>query len=211
MDMTGRTPQIIGIAGGSCAGKSWLAERLVESLQEKALRVSLDSFYLDQSHLSMEERARVNFDHPSAIDWPKFEKALRDCAGREVFSVPRYNFATHARENDDWAMEPAPVVIVEGLWLFRRPKIRELFALKIFIRSSEELCVARRLARDTQERGRSADQVRMQLERHTLPMFSRYVAPQEKWADVILEAPVSARDVSGILNKIAGKIHAVGI
>jgi uridine kinase len=207
--MDGMGPQIVGIAGGSCAGKTWLADRLNEELGSRAVRISLDSFYLDRSHLPAGRRARLNFDHPRMIDWARFEQVLRNCARRKGFSVPRYDFATHTRQPDEFACDPAPVVIVEGLWLFRTPAIRQWLTLKIFIRATEELCVARRLERDTRVRGRTRDQVLAQLERHTLPMFERFVAPQEKWADVVLEAPVSATEVSQLMNRIAENL--VGI
>ena len=88
-------PQIVGIAGGSCAGKTWLADRLSEPSGNDAVRISLDSFYLDRSYLSAGRRALLNFDHPRAIDWRSLERVLRKCAAREQFSVPRYDFATH--------------------------------------------------------------------------------------------------------------------
>jgi uridine kinase len=207
--MDGIGPQIVGIAGGSCAGKTWLADRLSEGLSGNAIRISLDNFYLDRSHLPAGRRARLNFDHPRMIDWALFEQALKNCASRKGFSVPRYDFATHARQGNELACNPAPVVLVEGLWLLRNPAIRRWLSLKIFIRAKRDLCVARRLERDTRERGRTRDQVLAQLERHTLPMFERFVAPQEKWADVVLEAPVSATEVSQLKNRIAENL--VGI
>lgn len=209
--MQGNGPQIVGIAGGSCAGKTWLADRIAESLGTKARRVSLDSFYLDRSYLPIGRRARLNFDHPRAIDWLHVETVLRDCAEQKCFTVPRYDFATHARVAGDSSFEPAPVILVEGLWLFRRAAIRDLFTLKIFIRAPRELCVERRLTRDTRERGRSREQVLEQMNRHTLPMFERFVAPQEKWADVILEAPVSAIELSQLKNRIAENLCAFGL
>jgi uridine kinase len=209
--MEGRIPQIVGIAGGSCAGKSWLAERIIESLGQRAVRVSLDNFYLDRSSLSAGRRARLNFDHPRAIDWPRFEETLCRCASHRSFSVPCYDFSTHARQAGESVFAPVPVVIAEGLWLFRRASIRRLLTLKIFIRSTEEICVSRRLQRDTRERGRNLEQVRAQLGRYTLPMSRRYVAPQEKWADLILEAPIRAEDVSLVLKRIAENLCAVGI
>src|SRR4051794_32996075 len=117
--MKERGPQIIGIAGGSCAGKSWLADRLAGELGDKAVRISLDSFYLEHSHLSVGQRARINFDHPRAVDWFRFEQTMRCSASRRPVSVPHYDFATHARNGEEKAIGPAPVVIVDGLWSFR--------------------------------------------------------------------------------------------
>src|SRR5690606_26600929 len=133
---------------------------------------------------------------------PRLEHVLSDFANGRVASVPRYDFATHGRLHDEAQLFPAPILIVEGLWRFRRAQMRRLFDQKIFIRSSQDLCTERRLVRDTAERGRTREQVMEQLSRYTLPMAERYVAPQEKWADTVLDAPVSEEQVLGILNQM---------
>jgi uridine kinase len=196
------SPHIIGIAGGSCAGKTWLADRLQTHFAPNAARLSLDNFYRDQSHLSPARRARVNFDRPQAIDWPRVEQVLLALSQASPAAVPRYDYVTHGRLRDDTVLSPAPIVIVEGLWLFRRPTLRKFFNLKIYIRSSPDLCAERRLHRDTTERGRRPEQVLAQLHRHTLPMFERFVAPQEKWADMVLDAPVQPHDVLNLAHRI---------
>src|SRR5687768_4977437 len=211
--MHAQSPQIVGISGGSCAGKTWLANRLLAQLGDRAARVSQDDFYLDRSHLSPARRALLNFDHPRAIDWDLLEHTLAQFAKGRATAVPRYDFATHGRLNRDAILEPAPILIVEGLWLFRRPDLRKLFDLKIFIRSTPELCKKRRLQRDTTERGRTRQQVLEQLSRYTLPMSERFVAPQEKWADITLDAPVSENQILQIVNQTQAnhKTLTVGI
>jgi uridine kinase len=214
--MQAQSPQIVGITGGSCAGKTWLADRLTSMLGSsglKAARLSQDDFYLDRSHLSPGRRAKLNFDHPRAIDWERLEKTLQQFAKGRAAAVPRYDFATHGRLNGDAELSPAPILIVEGLWLFRSAALRNLFDLKIFIRSRSELCQERRLERDTVERGRTREQVLAQWLRYTVPMAERFVAPQEKWADVVMEAPVSKKEILKIVNKIEAshKSLTVGI
>ncbi len=209
--MQAESPHIVGIAGGSCAGKTWLADRLQKSLGDKAACLSLDSFYRDHSHLTPARRARLNFDRPHAIDWARVEDVLSDLSAGRPASVPRYDYVTHGRLCEDSIVHPPAVLLVEGLWLFRRPAVRKLFGLKIFIRSTAELCTERRLQRDTMERGRTHDQVLSQLQRHTLPMFERFVAPQEKWADVVLDAPISGTDVLGLVHQIETKTTSIGI
>jgi uridine kinase len=203
---------IVGISGGSCAGKSWLADRLLTACSNEAVKLSQDDFYLDRSYLSPARRARLNFDHPRAIDWERLEQALTNFAEGRPASVPRYDFATHGRLRGETALQPAAILIVEGLWLFRRPQLRTIFDLKIFIRSSAELCTERRVRRDTLERGRTRDQVIEQLERYTLPMAERFVAPQEKWADLVLDAPISEEQISEVVNEIeTARKNLVGI
>jgi len=106
---------------------------------------------------------------------------------------------------------PGAVVIMDGLWLFRRASIRNLFAVKIFIRSSREWCEKKRLARDTAERGRTSEQVKAQLNKFTFPMFERFVAPQERWADEVLESPIAERAVQDLAEEIYLKSFCVGI
>ena len=203
---------IVGISGGSCAGKSWLADRLLSTFANDAVKLSQDDFYLDRSYLSPARRARLNFDHPRAIDWERLEKVLTNFAEGRAASVPRYDFATHGRLHEEAALRPAAILIVEGLWLFRRPQLRKIFDLKIFIRSSAELCTERRVRRDTAERGRTRDQVIEQLNRFTLPMAERFVAPQEKWADLVLDAPISEEQILNVVNEIkATRKNLVGI
>jgi uridine kinase len=210
--MQAELPHIVGIAGGSCAGKTWLADRLQRHLGSQAVRLCLDSFYRDQSHLSPARRARLNFDRPEAIDWKRVEAVLSDFLRGRSTAVPRYDFVTHGRLGDELVLRPAPILIVEGLWLFRRPAVRKLFGLKIYIRSTKDLCTERRVRRDTQERGRTPQQVHEQLHRHTLPMFERFVAPQEKWADVIMDAPIGEHDVPSLADRInAATNPCVGI
>lgn len=207
------SPQIVGIVGGSCAGKTWLADRLESILSPDAARLSLDDFYLDRSHLSPARRASLNFDHPRAIDWERLEQVLSNCGEGKAVAVPRYDFATHGRIKAESTLRPSKVIILEGLWLFRRPSIRRRLDLKIFIRSSNDLCRKRRIERDIRERGRTVEQVTQQLERYTVPMFERYVAPQERWADVVLESPFGDETVEELARGIRAKLlsFAVGI
>jgi uridine kinase len=213
--MSRLSPHIIGIAGGSCAGKSWLAENLRERLGNQAVRLALDDFYLDRAHLGAARRARLNFDHPRAIDWARLEDVLASFAAGESARVPCYDFATHCRRSPGGMLDPAPVIIVEGLWLLRRASVRKYFMLKIYIRGDEKLREDWRLRRDTLERGRTASQAREQWQRQTRPMFWKFVAPQERWADVVLEAPVREADVAmlaGRLNEAMARDHEmVGI
>lgn len=204
-------PHIVGISGGSCAGKTWLAERVANAFGPRATRLSQDDFYHDRSHLSPARRAKLNFDHPRAIDWERLELVLESFARGNGAAVPRYDFATHGRARLESRLEPMPIVIVEGLWLFRRPQLRRLFQLKIFIRSSRELCMERRLRRDTAERGRTRAQVLEQLKRYTLPMSERFVAPQEKWADMVLEAPIREKEISEIVKQIETSRNSLAV
>lgn len=177
--------------------------------------MSLDDFYIDRGYLSAARRARLNFDHPRSIDWPRLEQVLSSFASGAAARVPRYDFATHSRLSLDTTLAPGSIIIIEGLWLFRRASIRRHLDLKVFITGPASLCEERRLQRDIRERGRTPEQVREQWRGQTRPMFERFVAPQERWADITLEAPISEQDVLNLAGKIeeisARETRAVGI
>jgi uridine kinase len=174
---------LVGIVGGSGSGKSWLAEQLADYLQPTAARLSLDDFYQDRSSLSAGRRARINFDHPRAIDWKSLERVLRDFGAGQPAKVPCYDFATHCRAGSK-SVEFKPILLVEGLWLLRRPSVRRLFAFTIFLECPPRLRLQRRLERDLASRGRSAESIRMQFRTMVEPMHRKFVASQIRYADV---------------------------
>ena len=198
---------LVAITGGSGSGKTWLAEKLEAALAPRAARLSLDDFYRDRSHLALAKRARLNFDQPGAIDWPKLECALLALRQGHRARVPCYDFTTHARLVRTKTLDPKPVILVEGLWLLRRPSIRSYFALRIFVDCPRALRLRRRLARDTLSRGRSRASVLKQFRETVDPMHQRYVTPQARYADVILAADCRGpqiRKLAGLINLCAG-------
>jgi uridine kinase len=185
----------VAIVGGSGSGKSWLADKLAQELAPDAARLSLDDFYRDRSHLSMARRDRLNFDHPRAIDWPAMNRALKRLSKRRPARIPRYDFGTHCRLGHSRLLKPKPVVLVDGLWLLQSRAIRGLFDFSIYLDCSARLRLARRLERDRRARGRSEESVRRQFRETVEPMNARYVAPQAKFADVILARECTAAQV----------------
>ena len=109
--------KLIALTGGSGAGKTWLADRLCQEFGEEAMSLSLDDFYCDLSHVALAERESTNFDHPDAIDWPFFEKVLRELQNGETALVPLYDFISHTRSTEWKSRSPRPFIFVEGLWL----------------------------------------------------------------------------------------------
>ena len=164
---------LIAIAGGSGSGKSWLARELKRRLDPHAAILSLDDFYQDLSHLALAERAARNFDSPAAMDWALFRRCLEEILRGGAAALPRYDFATHTRLAEPCRWQPAPVVLVEGLWPWRRAELRQLYALKVFRTGSEGVRFARRLARDVTQRGRSAESVRQQWRQQVQPSYTR--------------------------------------
>jgi uridine kinase len=190
-----RSPKIIAITGGSGCGKSWLAGRLQEHFGVRAARVSLDDFYRDRSHIAPARRLRVNYDHPDAIDWELFEGWLGDYRKGTAAALPKYDFQTHTRLNGSAQIQPTPLLLIEGLWLLRRPTVRKLIDFSVFIECPEAVRLERRENRDVAERGRSPISVRRQFADFVAPMHERYVAPQMRWADLVLAHPIAEADV----------------
>jgi uridine kinase len=197
---------LVAIVGGSGAGKSWLAEKLQTALGPKAARISLDDFYRDRSRVPPARRAKINFDHPRAIDWPAVERALRHLrAGRGV-RLPRYDFKTHCRLRKKKILPARPIVIMDGLWLLRRPSLRRLFDHRIFIDCPTRLRWRRRLARDLRSRGRTRASVQQQFRETVEPMHIQFVAPQKELADMVLPHNFSRADVRRLARELRTRV-----
>jgi len=196
----------VAIVGGSGAGKSWLARRLEAALGDKAARLSLDDFYRDRSALSPARRALINYDHPRAIDWRKLESVLRHCLTGRCVDLPRYDFKSHTRRWEAAHFTPKPVILIEGLWLLRRPSVRRLFSLSIFLDAPRSTRLRRMLQRDVAARGRTTASVRDQFRKSVEPMHRRFVAPQSRRANVVLPSgwgePEAARLAQAILEQL---------
>jgi uridine kinase len=178
---------VIGIAGGTGSGKTTVAERLslINDTGTVAL-VRLDSYYRDRSDLSFEQRVGINYDHPDAFDWPLLLDHLKLLCGGERINVPTYDFTIHQR-TDQWApLDPAPIVVVEGILVLFEPLVREVCDLKVFIDTDADVRFIRRMQRDIAERGRTAESVIDQYLSTVRPMHLQFVEPTKRYADVIV-------------------------
>lgn len=193
---------LVAIVGGSGAGKTWLVQQLCRVLGENASRLELDDFYRDRSHLPLARRARINFDLPDAIDWADAVRVLRDCRQGLPTRVPRYDFATHTRGSESRSWIPSRVVFVDGLWLLRTAELRSMFDLSIFVDTPPPLRLQRRLARDTAERGYTAEAVRRRVLENVMPMHERYVEPQKRVADIVLTQPYRETEVEELTDRL---------
>jgi uridine kinase len=202
-------PFLVAIVGGSGSGKSWLAERLQAVLGPQAARISLDDFYRDQSHLSEADRASLNFDHPDAIDWPSLERVLHNLLAGRTAELPCYDFKTHCRERRVQSLEPKPIVLIEGLWLLHRPSLRDLFDLKLFIDCPSQTRLRRRIDRDVVFRGRTRASVEKQFNETVEPMHRKFVAPQKRWADVVLPFDLTDYDARQLAERLSKSLKPV--
>jgi uridine kinase len=198
-------PFLIGIAGGTGSGKTSVARRIYESLHvESAAFLDYDAYYMELGHLSLEERQRINFDHPDSLDTALFIHHLERLVAGEAVEKPVYDFTRHTRAAQTVRVEPRDVVLVDGILLFADPTLREMFDLKIFVDTEADVRFIRRLRRDISERGRSLDSIIDQYLKTVRPMHFEFVEPTKRYADVIL--PRGGQNTAGI-EVIAARIR----
>jgi uridine kinase len=178
-------PHIIGIAGPSSSGKTALARQLAHRLPGTSI-VSLDSYYRGMEEIPLEARKKVNFDHPDSIEWPLLRQHLKAISAGLPFDEPVYSFADYARTAETRRIEPSNFVIVEGLFVFHWPELRELLDTKVYVETGESVCFNRRLRRDVAERGRTPESVCEQYERTVRPSAEWFVIPSRKFADLVV-------------------------
>lgn len=179
------TPLIIGVAGGSGSGKTTLAKNLNLAIPNSII-LSHDFYYKDNRDIPFEERIKMNYDHPNAFDTERMVEDLKKLKANQVIDRPEYSFITYTRLNETVHIEPAPVIIVEGLLIFDCPQLMELMDIKIFVESDDDIRFIRRLMRDVQQRGRTLESVVEQYLSTVKPMFDQFIEPTKRHADIIV-------------------------
>lgn len=178
---------IIGIAGGTGCGKTTVVNTLINELPEgEVVVISQDSYYQDTSHLSYDERVKINFDHPRSIDFDLLVKHLNELKKGKSIKQPVYSFVKHNRTGDTILTKPRKVVIVEGILILTNPEIRKLFDIKIFVHADSDERLVRRLKRDITERGRDIDEVLSRYQTTLKPMHQQFIEPTKEYADIII-------------------------
>jgi uridine kinase len=179
-------PFLIGVAGPSGAGKSELSRLMARRLPGGTALISLDSYYRALSHLPLSEREKCNFDHPDSLDWELIHSHLDAIRQGLPIDEPVYLFHCHSRAAETRRVEPAPFVILEGLFALHDSEVRRRLDARIFVIAPDDVCLSRRLARDTVERGRTQESVLRQYAETVRPMAERFVLPTERYADLVV-------------------------
>ena len=192
---------LIGIAGGTGAGKTTVARAITEDVADVRL-LPLDNYYHDLSSLAAAERTRINYDHPDAFDWPLVRSQLDALASGEAIEMPQYDFETHTRSDETVAVEPGPVVVVEGILALYDEALRDRFDLRIYVETDADVRVLRRIRRDVQERGRDLDGVIEQYLSTVKPMHEQFVRPTKRQADLIIPEGVNETAVTLLRERI---------
>jgi len=178
---------VIGICGGTGSGKTTITERIISALSpESVLVLQQDHYYRNFPHLSLEERARQNFDHPDALDTPLFIEHVRQLREGRPIDRPVYDFTKHERAHQTVRMNPSPALILEGILIFENKTLCDLMDIKIFVDTDADLRFIRRLGRDIRERGRTVESVVNQYLATVRPMHMEFVEPSRRHADVII-------------------------
>ena len=180
-------PVIIGVAGGSGSGKTTVAQRVQEAFPGRTVEIiHHDSYYHDNSRLSLEERAKINYDHPQAFDTDLLVEHLAALRRGEAVEVPRYDYATHSRRRETERLEPADIVFVEGILVLECKALRQLMDIRLYVDVDADERVLRRLIRDTRERGRTVESVVEQYLTVVRPMHLQFVLPSKRYAHLII-------------------------
>ena len=179
---------IIGVAGGSGSGKSTLTRKLKEMFGDAVTLMNHDDYYKAQDDVPFAERCKRNYDHPDAFDTDLLIGHLQALKAGQPVECPVYDYSQHNRSKETRVVDPAPVILVDGILILENKALRDLFDIKIFVDTDADVRVLRRIVRDTKERGRSLDSVINQYLNTVKPMHEAFVEPSKKYADIIVPA-----------------------
>ena len=178
---------VIGIAGGSGSGKTTLTEKLRDHFgADEVSVINHDSYYKRHDELPYEERCKLNYDHPDSFDTALMVAHLRELRAGHPVQVPVYDYTIHNRSNVTVQVDPAPVIIVEGILIFDSPELCDLLDMKVFVDTDADVRILRRIMRDVKERGRTLDSVVNQYLTTVKPMHEQFVEPSKRKADLIV-------------------------
>lgn len=178
---------IIGIAGGSGSGKTTVVNKIIKGLpKDEVTIISQDSYYKDNGHLNTEERTKINFDHPSSIEFRLLIEQLNMLRKGETIPMPIYSYVTCARSKETIPIKPKKVIILEGILVFTNAKLRDLMDIKIFVDADADDRLMRIIWRDIEERGRNFKQVLTHYQTYVKPMHLQFIEPTKRYADIII-------------------------
>lgn len=191
---------LIGISGASGSGKTVIANRIIEIIgQDQVALIQEDSYYKDLSDVPYEQRISRNFDHPDAFDHDLLAEHLLQLLNDDAVSHPIYDYKLHTRSKETKTIVPSNLIILEGILIFNKAQLRKLMDYRVFIETPADICFNRRLKRDTEERGRTADSVIRQYNETVSPMFHEFIEPSRQYADILISGEGENSDSVDIL------------
>jgi len=181
------TPLIIGVAGGSGSGKTTVARKIAEAVTPASVAfIDMDAYYRNHVELTLEERRRLNWDHPDAFDFDLLSRQLGALASGEAVEKPIYNFVSHLRDEKTLTIQAADVVVIDGILLFVDERVRERCDVKVFVDTDADVRLIRRIRRDMKKRGRPLEEILDQYLTSVQPMHLQFVEPSKRYADIIV-------------------------
>jgi uridine kinase len=202
-----KTPFVIGVAGGTGSGKTTVSRAIQDAVGRRHIAyLQHDNYYNDHSHLPPEARGKLNYDHPDSLDSDFMVEQLQQLRHGQPIDMPLYNFATHSRLAETQRIEPAKIILVEGILIFAERTLRKLMDMRIFVDTDADLRFIRRLKRDMEERGRSLDSIVNQYLATVRPMHMEFVEPSKRYADIIVPAGGHNRVA---MEMIVSRIHTL--
>ncbi|MCK4700771.1 MAG: uridine kinase [Bacteroidales bacterium] len=194
---------IVGIAGGTGSGKTTVVKKIIEKLPEgEVVIMPQDSYYKDNSHLPIEQRQEINFDHPGSIEFSLLINHLKKLKNGEIINMPIYSYLTCIRADETIKLQPKHVVIVEGIMILTDKNLREMIDIKVFVDADADDRLARVIKRDIIERGRSVDKVLERYEKTVKPMHLQFIEPSKRFADIIVPQGGNNKVAINILTSI---------
>ena len=182
-----RRPIIIGVTGGSGSGKTTVSKAIYNQLHGQAIQIiTQDTYYNDQSSMTMAERKAVNYDHPLAFDTDLLIEQLTDLRNNKAIEMPVYDYTQYTRSTETVHVEPQDVIILEGILILDDERLRDLMDIKVYVNTDDDIRIIRRIKRDMAERGRTLDSVINQYLATVKPMYHQFVEPTKRYADIIV-------------------------
>lgn len=182
-----KRPVVIGVTGGSGSGKTTVSNKIYDQLHGQAIQIiNQDTYYNDQSDMTMDERKAVNYDHPLAFDTDFLIKQLTDLRSNKAIEMPVYDYAQYTRSAKTVHVEPTDVIILEGILILDDERLRDLMDIKVYVDTDDDIRIIRRIQRDMVERGRSLNSIITQYLATVKPMYHQFVEPTKRYADIIV-------------------------
>lgn len=189
--MQPKKPTVIAITGASASGKSLFAQTIYDELlpelgDNNISIIKEDAYYRCQDHLAFEQRIQTNYDHPNAFDHEELQKHIGELVSGKSIQSPIYCYKTHTRKKETNTINSTPIILIEGILLLSNPSLRDCFDIKVYIDTPLDICLIRRIQRDTVERGRSIDSITSQYTETVRPMYYQFIEPSKMWADLVV-------------------------
>ena len=202
-----KQPFVIGVAGGTGSGKTTVSRRIQEAVSIAHIAyLQHDNYYCDQSHLSPDTRSRTNYDHPDSLETALLIEHVLELKARRAIDMPQYDFSVHNRSAQTERVEPARIILIEGILIFVEKELRDLMDIRIFVDTDADIRFIRRLRRDMIERGRTLDSVVQQYMATVRPMHLDFVEPSRRYADIIVP---QGGDNRVAMEMIVSRVHAL--